>query len=598
MAANNRFQDVPCSVVVSNNYDTHGTITRSSLAPLTPAQLYSLFTEGGLYADMDAFFHTAFEMNACGIKRNAMYDWLMSSARNMKHLLPSPIKIDKGPSLLHPFILGRQMSVINNDYWAIPASTYGWSVSSTNPYTALVTGPLTTADLALGASTDRIVRIVTRYGIDMDKRWFQAKSDGSNGDIIHIFSRASGATLNGQWLVLASETATDLSYVDVLITSLNAGSNSSFDATPGRGSNASVVVRGGNNVNDYETYCLNRPTLDPRKAVPFFYKTDRRARLVDSQYKEFFARAMESNEYFRNFGDLPLAERNRQDEEIYQRAMVNNIFFGKGLANQSLANWQSLAQITSVSGATVDPGTGGQIIAYRAEPVGILEQQFSCGQVRDLQNNSLNFYDFLNELYTLQRARKSAGHNWNSMDVYMDSVQAANFQQAAVAYWIAKFGNILSAQFMLTPETNEIGFRFQTYRFDFPAGLEVNIVTDDFFDDLVNATNAESVDSAGRYIMILEIGNPGRGGKGGSIYPGMIASNRKQRTVGEIERLAAIDSTFSCVMENPTTEVSLTSQTWTVIDECPSNSLIIQGVGSGVPVTTGLSSTHSPSLLY
>src|SRR5271168_1904472 len=174
------FQDFPCSVVVSNNFDTYGTITRASIASLTPAQLVTLFKPGGLFADMDAWFQTSFEMQACGIKRNGMYDWLMSSAKNVKSLL-NVQKMDRGPSLLFPFIMGRQMSVINNDYFAL---SNGWVQSA---YTATVTGPLTQTDLNLGTATDRIIRVITRYGIDLNAEWFQGPHDK-----IHIFSRSGG----------------------------------------------------------------------------------------------------------------------------------------------------------------------------------------------------------------------------------------------------------------------------------------------------------------------------------------------------------------------------------------------------------------------
>jgi hypothetical protein len=591
------FQNTSCTVVVKNNFDTYGTITRSSVDGLTPAELELLFKPDGThFADMDAFFKTAFEMNACGIKRNGLYDWIWSSARNVKPLVGWE-KIDRGPSLLHPFILGRQLSVFSTDYWAIPATSYGWAQ---NAYTATVTGPLTQTELNLGSASDRVVRIITRAGFDMNAEWFQAKSDGTNGDLIHILSRVAGATLMGQWRVLASAVASDSSYVDVLITSQNTGSNASYDHTPGAGSNASVVLRGGNNVNDYEAYCLNRPTLDPRKRVPFFYKTDRRARQVDSEYIAVFKRLMESNEFFQEFGDLPMAERNRQDEENYQRAKCIDFFFNKAISsNQTLSSWQSLDTITTVSGASIDPGLGGKVIAYRAEPVGVFEQLRACGQVRDLQNQTLNFYDFLQVMYDIMRARLSSGHTASArnIDVYTDSVTAAQFQFAAITYWKAKLVDTLRLN--IEQGSNELGFIWKTYEFDYPAGVKINIITHEFFDDLVNAANTESIDSAGRMMLILELGRPGAGGRGGSIYPGTIASNRKVRTLGEIEKLAQLDKTFACTMEYPTDEITLTSETWTVICECPLNSLIITGIASGAfDATSGLSDEVSPSLLY
>ena len=585
------FQDFPCSVVVNNNYDTYGTITRASISSLTPAQLQTLFMPGGLFADMDAWFKTQFEMQACGIKRNGMYDWLMSSAKNMKSLLTFQ-KLEKGPSLLFPFVMGRQMSVVNVDYFAL---SNGWQ---NNAYTTLVTGPLTSTQLGYGAATDRIIRVVSRYGIDLSAEWFNSSATnpgGGPGDRIHIFSRVSAITQMGQWKVLAAAVSADASYVDVLITDENAGSSVSYDSTPGVAGHNGIVLRAANNVDDYESYCQNRPTLDPRKRVPFWFKTSRRIRRIDSEYELFFARMMEANQYFQEFGDLPLAERNRQDEENYQREWCVQFFFGKRIgANQTLNNYQNLEQITSYTGGVVNPGLGGKLISYRAEPEGVLELLRECGQVVDLQNNALNLYDFLQSVYNVLRARKSMGHHTEDIDVYTDSQTAANFETAVVNYYIKEYGN--TTRINVEPKTNEFGFTWRSYIFKFPAGCRINIVTHDFFDDIVNATTAEGIDSAGRMMLILEIGKPGP--KGGTIYPGMITTHRVNRTVGELEKLAAIDASFACVMEYPTAKVSMTSETYTVVCECPLNSLAIVGIANSVPTTAGLSTSYPVSDLY
>jgi hypothetical protein len=580
------FQDFPCSVVVGNNYDTYGTITRASIASLTPAQLVTLFKPGGLFADMDAWFQTSFEMQTCGIKRNGLYDWLMSSAKDVKSLLTTQ-KLDRGPSLLFPFIMGRQMSVINNDYFAL---SNGWAQSA---YTATVTGPLTTADLANGTATDRIIRVITRYGIDLNAGWFQAPHDK-----IHIFSRSGGVTQNGAWRVLAAEVdPVNLAYVDVLIRDENSGSSVPYSSTPGAAGATAVVVRGGNNVSDYESYCQNRPTLDPRKRVPFWFKTSRRVRQIDSEYELFYERMIKANEYFREFGDLPMAERNRQDEENYQRQWCIDFFFGKRISsNQSLANYQQLEQINTYNDAVLNPGLGGKLIGYRAEPEGVLEQLRECGQVVDLQNNALNLYDFLQAIYNVVRARKSMGKVADSIDCYMDSVTAANMETAFMNYYIKEYGGIARLNVDTAAKTNEFGFVWTSYKVKFPAGVTINLITHEFFDDIVNAGATEGIDSATRMILILDIGKPGP--RGGTIYPGMITTKRVQRTVGDIENLAKIDPGFACVLEYPTNKISLTSETFTVVVECPAASLILTGVANAVPTTTGLSVSYPVYELY
>ena len=63
---------------------------------------------------------------------------------------------------------------------------------------------------------------------------------------------------------------------------------------------------------------------------------------------------------------------------------------------------------------------------------------------------------------------------------------------------------------------------------------------------------------------------------GGGIYPGIIASNRVVHKTGDLADLAKSDSSYACVMNNPTKETTLNSTTWTAIVECPTDNLIIE----------------------
>lgn len=547
-----------CSVVVSNTYDTCGTFTRASINPLTPSQLLTLFTANGLWADMDSWFRTQFEMKACGIKTNGFYDWLMSSAKQMGKLV-NTVKVDRSPSLIQPFVLARQKSVINTDFWAI---TNGYANGA---YTAGSTGPLTSDQKSAAAAKDsgyRIIRVVNRYGVDLDAKWFLDR------DVVHIFGRSNGTATNGAWQVLQSAVATDLSYIDVAISSQNGGSVTPFDAAPVSG----VLVPGVNNVNDFESWCNNRPALNPEKRVPFWVQTMRRTRCVDQLYREVFAKLMKDNRYFAEFADLPLAEKNRQDEEEFQKRFVHTFLFGKPIsASQTLASYQNLEQILTVTGDVLDPGTGGKAVAYRANMVGVYEQLKSCDRVRDIANQKLKIRELFNEIYNIYRSRKSQGRPTSSIDIYTDNQTAAEFHSAMIQYYKDEYQDTFRMTQSITEGRNDgLGFFWRTFKLNFPIGVEINIITHETFDDLRSAFLNEQIESRGRFFLILDIG------KGGTIYPGMIASNRKVRTLGELENLARLDKTFACTMENITQEITLSSQTNTVVVECPANSLWVE----------------------
>lgn len=566
-----------CGVAVSNSYDSCGTVTRANIGYATPSGLTSIFKDGSSnWRDMQSLLTTQLELKACGTRTYGLYDWLMSSAKSVGSLVNKK-SIKGSPTLVEPFILANQKSVINTDYWALGGT--GWktafssgSFNTGTAYTAGSTGPLTSGNIA---AADRVVRVITRQGLDSDAKWF------APGATIHIFSRSVGGTAErGQWKILASaaESANPPTYVDLALESQNAGSSTPFAVAPATG----VVVIGVNNVNDFESWCNNRPALNPNRHVPFWVQTSRYSLCVDSFYKEWLAELMTKNELFKKFGDVPLAERNRQLGEMWQKEFLNSFFWGKPLnANQTLANWQSLPQIASYTSSTYDTGTEGKLIGYRANAVGVYEQLRGCGRVYDLQNQTLNLVEFFDLIYDIYRSRTSQGRDASEIDVYTDSRTAARFQQAWVAYINAQTGN--SAQYNYTPDKGgklaTLGFIVRKYPLIFPQGVTLNIITDHFFDDFASAASTESMASTGRFMMILDLG--------GSIYPGIVGSNRKVHTTGDLEALSKIDSSFACVMENPTREVTLNSLTWSAIVECPSDSVILENFNDTVPTASG-----------
>ena len=117
----------------------------------------------------------------------------------------------------------------------------------------------------------------------------------------------------------------------------NAGMTTSYvvSVIPNITVNSGVAVIGANNVSDYESWCENRPALNPNKVVPFWTQTSRYTLCVDEFYKEWFAKLTANNPYFAKFGDVTIAERNRQLGGMWQKEWMNSFFWGKRIANTS-----------------------------------------------------------------------------------------------------------------------------------------------------------------------------------------------------------------------------------------------------------------------
>lgn len=593
-----RFVANGCSPVISSNYDTCGTVTRSTMSHLTASQLNSLFAPGGLFADLDAWFKYSVEMNACGVRRFALYDWIMSNAdREAYRGAVSGTKAVGSPSLVHPFIFGRQESVVNRDHFKVTNGFTGAAYGDLNNTAGNDFYPLSDVQLALATVPalleTRVIRIESRHGIPMDANWFRQH------ETIHIFGRSAGGSyLHGQWKVIATASNSAKTFIDVFAADLNGASVEAYNQAPTTG----VVIPGVNNVNDYEKWCQNLPTIDPRKRVPFWVQTYRTGRCIDSEYRKVYARLLESNEAFRQFGDLDSAERNRQDELEMKKRFVNEFFFNKPLPSQTLNGWESLEPIQSTAGAILDPGLGGKLMTRRANFVGVMEQLRQCDRVWDLGNNPLNLYEFLNLNYDLMRARESSTltgsrRKVTDIDWWTDSTFRAQFQTAAFQYYKDEYLDQLRMTVQINQLNDSLGIVYDSYHFKRPGNVRINIMSDEYFDDFRIEMADSGFESAGTRLWSLDLGKKGSG----SIYWAHIASNRKVYTTAEIEQLAKFDSTYRCVMAVPSIEQTLLSNTGTAVVDCPLNSAVLGNIKNQTPITTGItagSTTYSYSDLY
>lgn len=584
-----------CAVVIGSQNDTAGNITRASIDHLSVTDLNSIFTPGGLFADLDAWFLHQIEMKACGVRRYAFFDWIMANTdRTMfREAYKSALAGNKGvkvASLLHPFIFGRQESVVNRDYWKVVNGIAVSGYTADQPATAVGTisaGPLTAAQKALGAGSDRIIRVQNRHGIPVDANWFRSS------EVLHLFSRAGNGVLQqGNWRVLAAAIDTSATYIDVIMVSENAGSTAPFNAAPTGG----LLIPGINNVNDYEKWCTNLPTVDPRKRVPFWYQPRRQARRVDEEYERVYQKLFETNPAFREFGDLDLAQKNAQDELEQQKRFVNAFLFQKAIsANQTLTAWESLASINTPDGEVIHPGMANKLIAKRANFIGVKEQLRQCDRVFDLGGNPLNLIEFFNLNYDLMRAYKTTGRKITHLFWWANSVFRANFQTAMMQYYKDQY----LSQLQLNQEIgktmeNELGWVYDSYVVKYPAGVRIGLITDEFFDDFADEMEALGLGEAGNLLLHLDIGLP----PNGSIYYAQMAANRKAYTTAQIEQLAKLDQTFFCVMEKLTERITLTSECGAVVVECPRLSAWIENFKQVAPVTTGQTVTGGYTNLY
>jgi hypothetical protein len=193
-----------------------------------------------------------------------------------------------------------------------------------------------------------------------------------------------------------------------------------------------------------------------------------------------------------------------------------------------------------------------------------LPQLKGCGRYFDSTAQTLDIRTWLETgMYDIHRARgrKPSARN---IDTWMSSTLADQFMVAFVQYSNWKLDDTLR---IVINKGENLGVPFQTYDLYKPQGVKFNVIIDPVFDDLANAFGNLPVaqSSRGNMALTLELG------KGGSIYPAVLESSRREFTTGQIQDLAKIDATFACTMKNPTTKTTMTSTCVTAIVECPSN---------------------------
>ncbi len=541
-----------CSPAIGNSIASCGAVTLCDIITAEEDELTSIFTDGsGHYRDLRALLSTQFEIKACGAKVNGLYDFLMSNKRmlgNRKIVVP----LGPGNSEIAPFVMAEQHSVINAEYWSVA--------------NLFVNGGIYT------------IHVRSRTSIPLDVQWFVP---GMN---VFVFARsAAGTALRGSFLVTGAQTSTFGGNDTILVTAtaqndtLGWVAKAAFSGfTGGSPLSAAYLVRGSANVQDVERWCYNRPALNDRKNVAFWWETDRYTMCTDQLYEAYFKRLQDGNEYFKIFGDVDATKRNKQLGDIFQREWLNKFWWNKRIStNQTLSSYRSLAEVTTFSNATQGLYTPneGRCVGRKANAIGIYEQLAECGRVFDLQNQQLNLVELFEQIiYPIMRARGDQGIPNDVIEIFTDTFTAKQFQRGMVRYYdnisegLARMNFEMNIKEMASETSGKLGFRFREYDLDYPV-VKIRIVTHPFFDDIATAAVAEGIGSTGRFLWILDFT---------SIYPGIITSNRKVHTTGDIEKLAAIDRDYQCVMENPTTEVTLNSLTWTAVLECPLTSAIIE----------------------
>lgn len=545
-----------CAPNIATNIAECGSVTLCNARPLTAANL-SQFLKSTDYAVMGALFKHDLEIKMCEAKQNGLYDFFMSNKVNMSKRLATE-QLDE-MLRVRPFVFAKQYSQINDQYYLVSG-------------VSLIAG---TSNIQCTVSTTTNIPADTR-NFPVDQRVI---IDGSN----------AGTRTVTQWQVVSSTLIGN--GIFLVLSPQNSGSNmpASKLATPTSGG---ILMRGTANKSDYERFCAEPAAYLNWKYVPFWIETQRNSMCSSERYEQFrkLLLSPEGNDLFREFGDLPEAERNRQLGVDWQNRLLNMMFWGKPInANQTVTAYDQLDDIFSYFGGNFDTGASGKCVGKRANMVGIYEQLSACGRVYDAQGAQLYLLSVFAELYNMKRIREGSEGGKarvEQFDLFTDTITANFINQAMISYYNTVSGNSMRLNLDVQSTKNttgfnpdqeiqkgEFGFNWRSYNLFYPA-VRINVISHYYFDDYLTAKTFAGQSNGGRFLWILDMAG---------IYPGVIATNRRVNKSGDLATLAKIDKDWMCVMQTDWQEQTLNSVTMTMVVECPMGNLIIENFASGLP---------------
>jgi hypothetical protein len=567
-----------CAPNVSTNLRQCGSVSLCNAQPLLSTDLDDVYTQDGEYRVMDHLLKADMEIKSCEAQQNGLYDFLAANRVNLSKKVV-PMGRDSGLMKIAPFLNLKQYSPINNEWW-------------------LFTG-------GSNDGTTLTIDVTSAGNVPLDVRSFPS-TDSGRGIVVYLNSTGDGGVvLRTAWQVVSA--TLDVDHIELELTSLNTNSNNAqvqaMQADSAQWPESGYLTRGGNNVDDYEEDCQEKPAYNTAKLVQSWIKTRRYSLCKSSAYDQWRQLMLTSNPLFRDYGDVKDVERNRQLAAEFQKSFVQDFFWGKPLPNQNVATYDQLADIESFDdighhllGSAILGVDGGICVGKRAEPVGVYEQLAECDRVVDLLGDPLDLPALFHAFYDIIRIRSAKGDNNRQIDVFTDTVYAELINRAMIKYYSTRAAdhngdsilriNSDAGQFSVSKKA-EFGFLYRSYPLHWPAGVVFNVLTHYAFDDELAVATVAGIPATARRIWVLDFTG---------IYPGIIASNRIVQETGDLKTLAAVRKEFSCVMKVHTRQQTLVSQTDTTVVECPAGNLILENISEEEPIWGGDNS--DPDLRY
>lgn len=566
-----------CAPRIGLDVERCANVTACDIAFITPDELEAVYTrddsreDGMLSWRVDsALLEADFMGKACQIKTNGMYDWIRAMSRQWDRSRQGSQSKANGRLEYNPFVKMGRKRLINNEYWSseFVADSKQAAKEVTNESGSTITVDTYKYNLLSQGSIPNSVQFFPAH-----MRIFMSSKNTS-----------TGAWVITQFKVVAATQAAD-NKIEVEVYKAD---NTSQVHLPGAGSipgetaNVStygLVTRGTKNVSDYDHDCQAIPGLNTQQEAYFWVETTRFSTCENDLVRKYMNLIANGNPLYRKFYKVEEMEWNRQVIEDYQRRLAWSWWFGTASdSNQTEIAWPNLPKILIPTPTGISHAFAGECIGYRADAIGMIPQAAECGRITDYAGLPLSIPTLLEEIYSIVRVRKSNGVDARIVELHCSNFIANQIAQGFMRYYSMRSESLLRLNQDMASQYNQgpFGFGFRRIMLDYPDGVELRLVTHEFYDDWASAHNTANSTLAvqGNLAVIPDFS---------VMYMANIASNMKKNKTGNAQDLAVVDPEMACVMETPQLAWNHRSNTHTFVNECPDSMLVMTGFACDVP---------------
>lgn len=525
------------------------TLSKATIRPWTTDDLEDMALKEIGY-DME--YARLQEARLAGYKESGLMELVNSKVANIKNLVQRrPFKGNK--SIVFPWIQMIQRRNININYWRVTAGAPNTNAGSNGVHAGA--WDLTIANQA-GAFATNLPNI---------KNYFLP------GRVLYVDYASTGDNVahHLQYKILAAVGIGDGSTCKVTVEPNVSNNGWAALSAPEKlvfqigGVNGGAAVAGTgcyigpNSVSDYESYKEQDTAINNSNVLHFATQTSR----IKWDYTDEWLKIMKNaymGTFFKKYWQLDEAEQRRQHQAIFDRTLLNAVFFGQKESELQdpldETKWRQLP-------TAVDPANSNCIMEYKTRAEGVQTQLMNCGRFVDRAASTISLDNLFQNHYLLMRAREAdTNADVNETDWMTDYETAGFFEVLMMTFYKTYYGNTTVVQIkagdVLNPEVNAL-MEFKQYPvpMEFGGGY-INVYHHKFFADRLRAFGSANVH---RFFMAIDWSD---------FMFGVIATNQRTTQTNEqdeIYRYTISVNKLHCMHQ---------SITWTAILQDPNRHLM------------------------